>query len=239
MDETEVLVIVPFNERTKRLECLLREVRTYAIGAKILVIDDCSKRNIRKPFGRPRKPLADFSIDHHTNLGYGKSLIDGFRFAVGRRFDYVVTMDADGEHDPRFIFRFLEAVRNCDFVTGTRYHKSSVKATAIPENSLRMNLEITSYLKNRIGLNITDAFCGFRAYTTSCLGKFDLTVQDYGLPLQIWVQASFLGMNIKEISVFADFSSHGKNKYIKTPLDETLTYFESIIEKEMKSFCAR
>ena len=53
----------------------------------------------------------------------------------------------------------------------------------------RINIEVTRWLNECLGLNLTDAFCGFKAYRASALEKFEVTDFGYAMPLQIWVQA--------------------------------------------------
>jgi dolichol-phosphate mannosyltransferase len=50
-------------------------------------------------------------------------------------------------------------------------------------------------------LNVTDAFCGFKAYRTSALEKFEVTDLGYAMPLQIWVQAVEHNLKIVEVPV--------------------------------------
>src|SRR5262249_39545217 len=60
---------------------------------------------------------------------------------------------------------------------------------------------ITAELNERFGLNLTDAFCGFKAYRREALEKLHLTETGWGMPLQLWVQAAHLGLRIKEVGV--------------------------------------
>ena len=56
-------------------------------------------------------------------------------------------------------------------------------------------------MNRRLGLNLTDAFCGFKAYRTSALAKMSLTETGYAMPLELWVQAKHLGLKIVELPV--------------------------------------
>ena len=51
------------------------------------------------------------------------------------------------------------------------------------------------------GLNLTDAFCGFKAYRTSALAQFEITDDGYAMPLQVWVQAAAHGLTVVEVPV--------------------------------------
>ena len=70
-----------------------------------------------------------------------------------------------------------------------------------PEERRRINVEVTRWLNECLGLNVTDAFCGFKAYRTSALKRFDITDNGYAMPLQVWVQAVAARMKIVEVPV--------------------------------------
>jgi hypothetical protein len=70
-----------------------------------------------------------------------------------------------------------------------------------PEERRRINVEVTRWLNECLGLKVTDAFCGFKAYRASALAKLDPTDDGYAMPLQIWVQAVKHGLSIVEVPV--------------------------------------
>ena len=65
----------------------------------------------------------------------------------------------------------------------------------------RINLIITNELNQALDLELTDAFCGFKAYRQEALTKLSITETGWGMPLQLWVQAACAGLRIKEIGV--------------------------------------
>ena len=60
---------------------------------------------------------------------------------------------------------------------------------------------ITKEVNARYGLNLTDAFCGFKAYRRAALDQLHITETGWGMPLQLWVQAARQGLRVKEIGV--------------------------------------
>ena len=77
----------------------------------------------------------------------------------------------------------------------------SIPASGRPNKRRRINVEVTRWLNECLGLNLTDAFCGFKAYRTSALKQFEITDDGYAMPLQVWVQAVALRMKIVEVAV--------------------------------------
>ena len=64
-----------------------------------------------------------------------------------------------------------------------------------------INRRITAELNRRLGLSLTDAFCGFKAYRTTACQQLQITDNGYAMPLQLWAQAAAAGMRIIEIPV--------------------------------------
>ena len=56
-------------------------------------------------------------------------------------------------------------------------------------------------MNRQLGLRLTDAFCGFKAYRVPILAKFSLSETGYAMPLELWVQAAALGLKIVELPV--------------------------------------
>ena len=64
-----------------------------------------------------------------------------------------------------------------------------------------INKTITAEINHRLGLSLTDAFCGFKAYRVASLKQLDIQDTGYAMPLELWAQAAMLGMRILEIPV--------------------------------------
>ena len=85
-----------------------------------------------------------------------------------------------------------------DIVSGSRYLVVDQSATPPPEARRQINAQVTLELNRRLGLKLTDAFCGFKAYRVESLKQLDLTETGYALPLELWVQAAHHGLRIVE-----------------------------------------
>jgi glycosyltransferase involved in cell wall biosynthesis len=140
-------------------------------------------------------------ITHHRNLGYGAALRSAFVFAIRGGYDALVTIDCDGQHQPQLIPRFVETSRTADIVSGSRFLRRFPGDSDPPLERKRINMLLTEEINRRLGFNITDAFCGFKAYRTSALAKIALTENGYALPLELWVQAYSMKLNIVEVAI--------------------------------------
>jgi len=191
-----VLTAIPVYNEAKHVRDVLAEVRRYS--PDLLVVNDGSTDGTAELLDR--EPDLH-RIDHATNGGYGAALISTFDFARCRDFDVLVTMDCDGQHEPSRIPVLLESIHDADIVSGSRYFRDFRQDTPAPTDRRFINAMITREINARYGLNLTDAFCGFKAYRREALAKLHITERGWGMPLQLWVQAARAGLRVKEIGV--------------------------------------
>jgi dolichol-phosphate mannosyltransferase len=163
------------------------------------VVDDGSTDGTRELLAR--EPDIQL-LTHEKNRGYGAALKSAFEYAVGNRYDVLVTIDCDGQHEPQRIPRFvIAAYKGWDIVSGSRYLRQYQGDGAPPADRRRINQQITAELNQRLGLSLTDAFCGFKAYRVEALKLLKLTEPGYAMPLELWVQAAKAGLKIRELPV--------------------------------------
>ncbi len=175
---------------------MLAEVLRFA--GDVLVVDDGST-------DRTPELLRSFPsiqvIRHPKNRGYGAGLRSAFRRAIEAGYDGLVTLDCDGQHEPSMISEVASRLEEADIVSGSRYLKVFDRTQRPPEQRRRINAEVTRWLNECLGLHLTDAFCGFKAYRTAALKAFEITDDGYAMPLQVWVQAVEHGLRIVEVPV--------------------------------------
>jgi dolichol-phosphate mannosyltransferase len=175
------------------LECV------HAYSADVLVVDDGSKDGTAGE-------LAKFPwvrvVTHARNLGYGAALKSAFQYALDSGFDALVTIDCDGQHEPRRIPELVAALApGVDIVSGSRYLREHAGDSVPPAERRRINVLLTKEVNERLGLALTDAFCGFKAYRASALKRLDINEPGYAMPLQVWVQVAAMGLTIVEFPV--------------------------------------
>jgi glycosyltransferase involved in cell wall biosynthesis len=190
------LTAIPVYNEERHLPGVLREVRRYS--PHILVVNDGSTDRTAELLAREEGLTV---ITHPHNRGYGAALISAFAHTLQQDVDVLVTMDCDGQHEPARIPVILEAIHDADIVSGSRYLRDFRQDSAAPPDRRQINRQVTAELNARLGLRLTDAFCGFKAYRKEALAKLHITEAGWGMPLQLWVQAAHLGLRVKEVGV--------------------------------------
>jgi dolichol-phosphate mannosyltransferase len=226
----KVLTAIPVFNEEKSVERVLEEVRRYADD--ILVVNDGSTDNTPELLTH-HKDLH--RITHQRNMGYGAAVQSAMAYAVAHRYETLVTMDCDGQHEPSRIPVLLEALdADVDIVSGSRYLRLFRQNTVAPQDRRQINYQITTELNRRFGLDLTDAFCGFKAYRVTALKQLDLTEDGWGMPLQLWVQVAFRNLRIREVAVPLVYLD--PNRAFGGVLDDPgqrLAHYRSVIEREV------
>ncbi|MDX2114684.1 MAG: glycosyltransferase family 2 protein [Planctomycetota bacterium] len=224
------LIAIPTYNEERYVLRVLRRVREHA--ENILVIDDGSTDST--PCLLPQMPVE--VIRHAANRGYGRSLQDAFRWARVDRFDWVITMDCDEQHEPEAIPSFLDAIArdDADVISGSRYLSAYGDNDSPPPARRHINHAITREINERLGLAITDAFCGFKAYRTSAVSNLAFDVDGYAFPMQFWVQAVAAGITIRELPVKLIYND--PNRTFGGPLrndDVRYAHYREILQREI------
>lgn len=231
-----ILTALPVYNEERHLKDVLAEVKKYS--QDILVVDDGSSDRTPELMAAERRV---FMVRHEHNQGYGAALKTAFQYALDGQYDVLVTIDCDGQHEPRLIPELAAAIyktEECpnDIVSGSRYLTQFPGDSLPPADRRRINMQITELLKERFGLQLTDSFCGFKAYRVDSLANFRITELGYAMPLQLWVQAAALDMKIVEFPVPLIYLEEERS--FGGALDQAekrLAYYREVIDREVVS----
>jgi dolichol-phosphate mannosyltransferase len=190
------LTALPVYNEVGHVDGVLDEVLRHS--RNVLVVDDGSTDGTSEVLAR-RGDVA--RIRHARNEGYGAALRSAFWYACENGYDVLVTIDCDGQHEPQRIPEFVAACADAQIVSGSRYLRSFTGQSAPPEERRRINMLITDQLNRRLGLQLTDAFCGFKAYRRDALANLDVSELGYAMPLEVWAQAAAARLKIAELPV--------------------------------------
>jgi glycosyltransferase involved in cell wall biosynthesis len=224
-----VLTALPvYNEERHVAEVLAQVVR---YSGDVLVVDDGSSDNT---VGEVEKFSGVRVISHERNRGYGAGIRTAFEAALAGKYDVLVTIDCDGQHEPALIPEIASALGDeWDLVSGSRYLKKHEGDSLPPVERRRVNQIITESLNTRLGLNLTDGFCGFKAYRVPALRELQITDLGYAMPLQVWLQAVCAGWRITEFPVPLVYLEEERS--FGGALDDTevrLAHYREVLNKE-------
>ena len=193
---TRFLTALPVYNEVKHVGPVLDQVLQYS--PDVLVVDDGSTDGTSELLSR-RKDIR--VVRHERNQGYGAGLKSAFAFALAHGYDVLVTIDCDGQHQPHLIGDFVAASAGADIVSGSRYLAQFPGDSVPPADRRKINMQITAEINRRLGLQLTDAFCGFKAYRSHALEHFDIHELGYAMPIELWVQAVRAKLSIVEMPV--------------------------------------
>lgn len=192
------LVAVPVFNEARYVTRVLSAIRRHA--SDVLVIDDGSSDATPDLLAG----IPDIAVIHHPeNRGYGQSLIDACAYAARHRYEWIITMDCDEQHEPGQIPCFVNAAArgDADIISGSRYLEAHPGDDDAPPERRQINETINTLLRQILGLALTDSFCGFKAMRVAALERLCLDEPGYAFPLQFWVQCVRAGLRIRELPV--------------------------------------
>ena len=229
------LAALPVYNEVGYVNHVLDEVLKYA--PNVLAVNDGSNDGT----GELLDQRSDIGVIHHDkNRGYGAALRTAFQYAIDEGYEIIVTLDCDGQHQPKRIPRFVSACENMDIVSGSRYLKKYDGDSVPPAQRLLINKQITKTINDLFQWNLTDTFCGFKAYRTEAIAKLDITVDGYAMPLELWIQAAMLRMRILEVPVPLIYLDEKRS--FGGALDDgsvRLTYYNKVIDQSIKAMLDR
>jgi len=227
-----LLIAIPVFNEQKYLGRVLDKVRRF--HPDVLVVDDGSTDDTPRILAA-RTDVA--VIRHPTNRGYGQSLIDAFAYGERHGYDWVITMDCDEQHEPEMIPQFKRLIESdrWDVISGSRYLHPSCDDDLPPEDRRSINAQLTGLLNDLLRLDITDAFCGYKAHRVSAMAKLCLTETGYAFPMQFWPQVVHHGLRLTEIPVrliYNDPTRHFGGKL--DDAGERLRHYLDVLDREIK-----
>src|SRR3989344_5234967 len=151
-------IIIPTLRERENLTKLIPEIFRYVPDADILIADDHSEDGT-KELAAEHVTVLDRTGDH----GYGKAVLDGFRWAMEHDVEAIATVDADFSHDPKELPRIFEELLGADIVVGSLY----VSGGGIKNWSLHrkfLSLIANWYVRAVLRTGISDNTTGFMGY---------------------------------------------------------------------------
>ena len=194
------VVIIPALNESKHIAKIITGAKQFG---QVVVVDDGSVDNTYKL----AKEAGAIIISHAKNMGYGKSILDGFKYAKENNYQTLITLDGDGQHEVNEIPNFLKALQSSDLVIGNRFLSNSNTPTY-----RKLGIKTISKLNG-----VEDSQCGFRAYNKQAINIIADNLCEKGMGASIEILKIARAHNLK-ISEIPCIIIYGQTKHSKNPL---------------------
>jgi hypothetical protein len=192
-----VLVCIPAFEESESLPGVIAEIPAVvaSLSTHVLVIDDGS----RDGTAEVARSLGAHVVRHPVNSGQGAALQTGYLVAERLGVDIVVTLDADGQHDPAQMARLVEPIvrDEADFVVGSRRMGEREGASRARDAGITLYTRLINLLG---GTEVSDVANGYRAIRASRLVEIAFTEDQFHNP-ELLLGASRAGLRVVDVPV--------------------------------------
>lgn len=212
-----IAVIVPtYNER-ENIEPLVRQLLGLPVDLRVIVVDDNSPDGTGELADRLAAESAGrMTVIHRPGkLGLGTAYVAGFRRALAEGAAYILTMDADFSHNPRYIPAMLEkAQAGHDLVIGSRYVRGGGTRNCTWPRIL-LSWGANGFARALLGLRAHDVTAGFRCYRRPVLesvGIDEIRSSGYSFLIEMLYRTQRHGWRVGEVPILFDNRRLGESK---------------------------
>ena len=212
----KIAAVIPAYCEEKHIGEVVR--RTRAQLEDVLVVDDGSTDQTA---ARAREAGAEVVV-HPKNLGKGETIKTGLRLWFDRGVDYVIVLDADGQHRPEEIDRFIAAAEpplDTKFVVGNRMND----VARMPLVRRIVNRYMSEKISRLCRQHIPDTQCGFRMLHRQLIPDLLAGAERFDYETEMLIVASQKGYRVDSIPISTVYSDEVSSIH---PLRDTLRFFK-------------
>ncbi len=224
----DTLVIIPTYNEKENIENMVKAVFSLEKSFDILVVDDNSPDGTAEIVKKLQTayPNRLFLEIRKNKNGLGTAYIHGFKWALSKKYNYIIEMDADFSHNPKDLIRLYRACNDygADVSIGSRYSKG-VNVVNWPMNRVLMSYFASKYVRFITRIPIHDTTAGFVCYKREVLEtiNFDrIKFIGYAFQIEMKFKAWKHGFNIKEVSVIFTDRTLGESKMDSSIIGEAI-----------------
>jgi dolichol-phosphate mannosyltransferase len=222
------LVIIPTYNEIDNIETILEETFKLQLGVDILVVDDNSPdktyQKVQELIDQKKYGEQLHLIIREKKDGLARAYITGFEYALTQEYSYIIEMDADMSHKPKYLKDFLREIQEYDLVIGSRYVAGG---GVVNWSLLRKAISFggSFYARTILGIKIQDVTGGFKCFRREVLEaiNFDqLITTGYAFQIEMNYRAAIMGFKIKEVPIIFEDRVAGLSKMSKKIFIEAL-----------------
>ncbi len=203
------LVLIPAYNEAARIGTVIAGIRHIVPDLPVLVVNDGSRDDTARAAGE----AGAIVVSHPFNMGYGAAIQTGYKYARKMEYDFLVQLDADGQHDPECIPSLLAPViaGEADIAIGSRFLGNSYRPPLARRAGMALFRTIVSTI---VGKNVTDTTSGFQAFNRPVIRFFCSDVFPVDYPdADMLIMLHRVGFRMTEVPVRMYENSEGKSMH--------------------------
>jgi dolichol-phosphate mannosyltransferase len=211
---THAIVIPTYNER-ENIGPLVADILGLQLGSQIIVVDDNSPDGTGEIADSLAREHSTVQVVHRPGkMGLGTAHIAGMKAALQNGASYILTMDADFSHHPRYIPDLLATLSEYDVVIGSRYAPGGgTLYCTVPRKALSRAANL--FARVALGLHAGDATAGFRGYRSAVVESIALDAivsNGYSFLIEMLFRCQRQGWRIGEVPIVFENRQVGASK---------------------------
>ena len=222
------LVIIPTLNESENIAAIIKSIFDLQEAFDILVVDDQSQDGTPQIVQELQKQYTQLFLESRSGQkGLGRAYIHGFKWALQRNYDYILEMDADFSHRPKYLPKLYKACKKegFDMSVGSRYVHNKINVINWNFKRLLLSFLASKYVKFITGIPIYDTTAGFVCYKKHTLQALNLdTIRFVGYAFQIEMKFKVWKKNlrIKEVPIVFYDREQGVSKMNSAIIKEAI-----------------
>ena len=221
----KILVISPTYNKRKNINRLVEMVLSDNPEFDLLIVDDNSPDGTGDKVKKLQTKYKNLYLETRPKKsGLGTAYIFGFKWALEKKYENIIQMDADLSHNPKDLPRMIDKLQKYDLIIGSRYI-NGISVINWPLRRLMLSYGANAYSRVITGMPIMDGTGGFKAWKSSVLSSIDLDSvksQGYSFQIEMNFRAWVKKFNIKEIPIIFSDRTIGQSKMSKAIVNEAI-----------------
>jgi len=225
LDKHSSSIIIPtYNER-ENIGLLVADIMGLELGSQIIIVDDSSPDGTGELADKLAVQYPSIRVLHRPGkMGLGTAHIAGMKAALGAGMSYILTMDADFSHHPRYIPSLLAGLERLDVVIGSRYVPGGgTLYCTTPRKALSQGANL--FARTVLSLHAGDATAGFRGYRRAVLESIaldEIVSNGYSFLIEMLYRCQRQGWRIGEVPIVFENRQRGASKISKSEIGRAM-----------------